>query len=120
MVEKDFIDITPKGVDPTATGQAGKEKTVFQDSEWAQIENNPSKLTKEGVDYTIELWKRSVNRHMVLKFITMKNRCKKFAPSGITEDGHIIFGRDKDGDPRWTSEHTGKSVKKEKIPKETK
>lgn len=120
MSEKtDYIDITPKGVEPEATGQAGKNTTIFQDTEWNQINNNPGRLTKEGVEEKIRIWKKCINRHVVLKYITMKNRCQKFAPSGVTEQGHIIFARDKAGNAHWTSENTKAPVPKE-VPKEPK
>ena len=111
MVEKkmDYIDITPKGVEDGATGQAGKNSTVFQTTEWKTINENPRNLTKEGIDYNIGLWKKSVNRHVQLKYITMRKRCNKIAPSGVTEKGHIIFARDNKGKPEWTSENTGLS-----------
>ena len=104
MVEKDYIDITPKGVDKDAKGQAGKESTVFQETEWEQINNNPKGLTKEGVEKSIELWKRSVNKHVVIKYKSMLHSCKNLQASGKNKEGATIFARDKKGNPTWVDQ----------------
>jgi len=99
------LDITPdKG------GHKGMQVTVFQDTEWNQINENPSNLTKEGIEEKIKIWKGCANRHVVLKYETMLNKCRVIAPSGKTEDGRLIFSRDKKGNPKWVS------VIKSKVP----
>jgi len=101
MIEKDYVDITPKGVDKEGKGQAGRTTTVFQESEWRSINENPGRLTAEGIDKKIELWTNSSNKHVELLYRTMKQQCKKVAPSGTTEDGRTIFSRKVDGTPHW-------------------
>lgn len=103
MAEKDYIDITPRGVDKEGKGAAGIKTTTFQETEWDHINENPNNLTKEGVKEKIEYWKKSSNRHVQMKYQTMLSRCKKFAPSGETENGHVIYSRDKKGEPVWVS-----------------
>jgi len=105
MVEKkDYVDITPKGVDSDSKGQKGKPFTVFQESEKEHIMENPDGLTKEGIDKKIELWKGSVNRHVELKYRAMLSNCKKIQPSGKDTEGNIILSRDKSGNPTWVEE----------------
>lgn len=101
MAEKDFIDITPKGV-TDGVGRAGLKNTFFQETEWKQILDNAENLTLEGIDEKIKLWKASSNRHVVLKYETMKARCKNIQKSGKTKDGKIILAVGSDGTPTWT------------------
>ena len=100
-MEKDYIDITPKGIED-GKGIAGLTNTVFQNNEWDQIINNPGRLTKEGVKEKIILWKQSNNSHLLIKYNTMLKRCKLLAPSGKTETGEIVLSRNLDGTPNWT------------------
>ena len=94
--EVDYIDISPeKG------GARGKKTTVFQETEWDQINDNPMHLTREGVLEKLRIWDSSSNKHVKLKYQTILNRCKTFSPSGKTSDGLIILGRHDDGSPRW-------------------
>ena len=99
MVEKDYIDITPRGVDGEGQGAKGLKTTTFQETEWNQILENPDRLTKEGVEKKIEVWKNSGNRHVQIKYATMINRCKNLAPSGKTTNGATIYSRDAEGNP---------------------
>jgi transcription initiation factor IIE alpha subunit len=115
MEEKDYIDITPRGVDK-GTGQSGRSTTVFQESEWKTILENPGRLTSEGIDKKLEIWKASSNKHIQILYSTMKARCKKVAPSGKTEDGRTIYSRKEDGTPHWC-EGRGQKVVKEKEEK---
>jgi|TARA_Y100000034_G_scaffold94384_1_gene114368 hypothetical protein len=96
----DFVDITPTMIDPSP-GIKGKG-TVFQETEWRQIHGNPENLTKEGLDERIRIWKRSNNRHVQIKYATMKAQCKELATSGKTKDGLVIYSRNKDGSAKWT------------------
>ena len=100
---EDMIDITPKGVFG-GVGQKGRGNTVFQEQEMWHIEENPRGLTKEGVEESIEIWKKSNNRHVMLKFITMGKRCKTLTPSGKTPLGEIILARDAQGNPTWVKD----------------
>ena len=101
MVDEDYIDITPKGVDKKGKGQSGRETTIFQESEWKTINENPGRLTAEGIDKKISMWGSSSNKHVEILYRTMKVRCEKVAPSGQTEDGRTIFSRKADGTPHW-------------------
>ena len=116
MVENE-IDITPRGVDDKGRGAAGITQTVFQETDIQQIMNNPGRLTKEGIDKKISLWKRSANRHTEIKYKTMKARCKEIAPSGITEDGRVILSRDAEGKPKWLDDAPIAPIKEKKIEK---
>jgi len=104
MVEKDYIDITPRGVDKEGKGAAGIKSTVFQETEWEQIKNNPDRLTKEGLQRKVSLWQRSSNKHVMMKYQTMLRSCKELAPSGVTTDGLAIFSRDEKGNPKWVDD----------------
>ena len=110
MTETDFIDLTPKGAG--GQGASGIKGTVFQDSEIRQIYENPNRLTKEGVEKKIELWKRSHNAHVQIKYETMLKRCEKLAPSGIDKDGYQIYSRDRKGNPKWVSDVPTKIITK--------
>jgi len=94
--KKDFIDISPE-----EGGSKGKKSTVFQETEWRVILDNPNRLTKEGAEKKLELWKRSNNKHVQIFYETMLARCKNFAPSGKTTDGGVILNREANGDPKW-------------------
>lgn len=72
---------------------------VFQQTEWRQINDNPDKLTKAGIDKKIELWRLSSNRHTVAKYQTMLKSCKNVAESGFVE-AEIADGTDTDGKPK--------------------
>lgn len=104
MVETDFVDLTPRAIDTSSTPK--QTKVVFQETEWQQINDNPSGLTKEGVEKKIELWKQSNNRHVVTKYQTMLARCVKLTESGKTKDGLVIYSRDVDGSAKWTSKES--------------
>lgn len=114
--EKDYIDVTP--IEAGGKGSAGRTETVFQETEWAQILDNPGNLTKEGIMKKIELWKRSANKHTELKYKTMLARCKNVAPSGEVENKRFIgnkevtekltiFSRKPDGSPNWVGKLGG-------------
>lgn len=105
---EDEIDITPSTIDPSGTGHAGLKKTVFQEREWFHILNNPGRLTKEGIQKKIELWKESNNKHVVLTYQTMLQQCPKdrVKPSGVDEEGRVIYAYDSKGKPRWVGEKT--------------
>ena len=120
MVEKDYIDITPKGVDKEGRGQSGRTTTVFQETEWITINENPGRLTAEGINKKLELWASSMNKHVELLYRTMKARCKKVAPSGVTEDGRVIFSRKADGTPHWCDGREQKVIKEKEVIKEKK
>ena len=107
--QKDFINISPE-----VGGVKGLRNTVFQETEWDQIRDNPKGLTKEGILKSIENWKKSSNKHVVLKYQAMLVQCKNIASSGLDEDGKIIFTRGKDGKPYWVDELSSKKIKKEK------
>lgn len=96
MVE-DYVDLTP----PMIGKKVDSKGVVFQDTEWQQINENPRGLTKEGVEKSIEIWKKSNNGHVVIKFQTMLAQCKKIEPSGKTKKGLIIYARSKDGAANW-------------------
>lgn len=96
----DFIDITPKGVD-NGKGKAGLQQTTFQETEMQQIVENPSNLTKEGIEEKINIWSRSSNSHVKIKYKTMLNKCRSISPSGKTKEGLIILSRDRAGEPTW-------------------
>jgi len=108
---EDFMDITPKGV-MDGKGSSGRTNTVFQESEWHQIKENPSRLTKEGVMKKIELWKESSNKHTVIKYETMLAQCSNFSESGKVKVNEFVDGkevevtktvlaRDEKGEPTW-------------------
>jgi len=60
MVDTDYVDITPSAIsNEAAPHMAGRKGVVFQETEWTQIRDNPGRLTKEGVEKKIELWKKS-------------------------------------------------------------
>jgi hypothetical protein len=102
---KDYIDITPPGVDPLGQrtgGSKGKTTTVFQEEEKKHILYNPSGLTREGVEEKIRQWKNSNNAHVRIKYQSMLKNCKLLTSSGLTTEGDIILGRAKDGSPTWT------------------
>lgn len=109
MVEQnDYIDISPeKG------GHKGLQFTVFQETEITQVNKNPNRLTLEGAEEKISLWKGSSNKHIFLKYQTMIARCKDFAPSGKTSDGKIILSRYPDGSPNWVKE--GSFIPREEL-----
>ena len=58
---KDFVDITPQGV-LDGIGRKGAQ-VIFQDKELKMLQENPGRLTKEGVQKKVELWKKSNNRN---------------------------------------------------------
>jgi len=95
----DFIDITPPAISPSKP-----KRYIFQETEWAQIRENYSGLTKEGVEEKVKLWKGSSNRHVLAKYQTMLAQCKKLVSSGKTKDGKIVLGKRKDGTVWWTRE----------------
>lgn len=126
MVEKDFIDITPRGID----GGKGymNANVVFQEHELKMIQENPSNLTKEGIAKKIELWKHSQNRQVQALYKTMAVKCKIVSESGVvvekTKDGEVkkqILSRKKDGSPNWLDEPVKiekPEVKKDDIKKD--
>ena len=101
-------------ISPEAGGSAGRKTTVFQETEWKQILENPNGLTREGVEKKIELWKLSSNAHVLLKYKTMLTNCKTLSPSGTTKEGYIIYARDRNGDPSWISEKPELAKEKKK------
>lgn len=111
---EDFVDITP----PMLGKKNGGQGVVFQDTEWYQINENPRGLTREGIEKSIELWKKSSNGHVVIKFKTMLANCKKIAESGKTKAGLIIYARSEDGAASWVENASIK--KKEQELEETK
>lgn len=114
MVEKDYVDITPRGVDKEGKGQAGRTEAVFQETGLKTINENPGRLTAEGIDKKIELWKNSQNRNLEILYKHMKKVCKKVAPSGTTTDGRTIFSRKADGTPHWCDGREEDVVKEKK------
>lgn len=91
---------------------------AFQDTEKMQILNNPGKLTREGVEKKIYLWKRSGNKHTEAKYKAMLQRCQNLTESGFvlenmtfknpatgdTETKEVklmIYSRNQDGTPKW-------------------
>ena len=98
---QDYVDITPSAIN---TEGMTKRRTVFQETEWAQINKNPAGLTREGVLKRIELWKQSNNRHVETKYKTMLMQCKQIRDSGQTNDGKTIFARRSDGSAYWIDE----------------
>lgn len=107
--EKDYVDITPADI-----GGKAKKGAVFQETELMQISENPSGLTREGIDEKIALWKKSSNSQVVIKYETMKARCKNIKPSGKTADGKIILAYATDGTPSWVKEDPNFVPKKTK------
>ncbi|MAH50300.1 hypothetical protein CMI37_31050 [Candidatus Pacearchaeota archaeon] len=107
----DFVDITPHVIDPTPGSNSKGQGTVFQEQEWRQIKENPNNLTKEGLDEKVRIWKRSQNKHVQIKYQTMKAQCQKLAESGKTKDGRTIFSRFPDGAARWLSPEIEKEKK---------
>ena len=57
MVETDYVDITPQSIDPMGPMNEKKQMFIFQETEWRQIRENPGRLTKEGIEKKIYLWK---------------------------------------------------------------
>ena len=102
----DFVDITP----PMIGQKTSSKGVVFQENEWAQINDNPRGLTKEGIEKSIELWNNSNNGHVVLKFKTMLARCKMIEPSGKTDKGLVIYARAKDGTASWVESEVMKKA----------
>jgi len=98
---EELIDITPGTINPGIS--KGKRLFIFQETEWAQIRDNPAGLTREGVEKKIELWKNSNNKQTVAKYQTMLAQCKALTSSGKTKDGKIILSRNKDGSANWVS-----------------
>jgi hypothetical protein len=97
------VDITPKEIG--GRGQKGRKTTVFQQSELNQIVNNPGRLTKEGIEKKIELWRHSNNAHQIIKYRTMLQRCKEVQKSGKDSEGNTIYSYDRAGNPHWTSKN---------------
>ena len=111
-MKQDFVDITPK--DAGGKGAAGNMQVVFQEDEKSNIENNPSNLTKEGIQKKIDLWSSSNNSQLKALYNVMSKQCKNIAASGITEDGRRIYSRDNAGNPRWLEEVNLNKVKEKK------
>jgi hypothetical protein len=97
---EDYVDITPKMIDPNPDKKG--QGTVFQETEWRQIRENPGRLTREGVEEKLRVWTRSQNHHVRIKYQTMLAQCEKFAPSGKTKDGRVVYSRSSKGVPNWT------------------
>lgn len=97
---KDFIDITRN---PDITVEEKFKGVAFQESEIAQIRENPGKLTKEGVEEKVNLWVKSNNKYTEYKYRAMLKHCKRFEKSGKTADGKTIFSRNADGTADWVS-----------------
>ena len=107
MVDTDYVDITPSAIsNEAAPHMAGRKGVVFQENEWALINNNPGRLTKEGVQKKVELWKLSANKHVRILYQTMLAQCKKLETSGKTKAGAVIYSRNKDGSARWVEEES--------------
>jgi len=96
---QDYIDITPQSAG--GPGSAGKKMAHFQEMEINQILFNPSRLTQEGVQEKIKIWKHSNNKHVQLKYSSMLDRCKEFAKSETLPDGRLVLSRDIDDKPNW-------------------
>ncbi len=64
------------------------------------IRNNPEGLTKEGIDYSVKLWKSSNNRYVLAKYNKMITECKNISTSGKTVDGRVVLAR-LDGKITW-------------------
>jgi hypothetical protein len=115
---EDFINITPRSIDPVQDGQG--RKTIFQETEWHHIKNNPANLTKEGMEKKISLWKNSYNTHAYIKYKTMLHQCKIVAESGENENGRIVYSRDADGTPKWVESELEFKKRKPKAQKSSK
>jgi len=104
MSEKDYL----------STGQEYK----FDQHQMDEIRKNRANLTREGIEKKIEMWKGK-NKICFLKYSVMLKgakvlnpstgtkeviKCEKYAESGKTHDGRIIFSRTDDGSPKWTDE----------------
>ena len=111
------VDITPAGVDG-GKGSRGRQTTVFQESEIKQIMDNPGRLTREGIEKKIALWKKSSNTHTVIKYKTMLLRCKNVQKSGKDSKGYTIFSYDAQGNPHWTSFEHGLAPERPVAPEE--
>ena len=112
MVRQDYVDITPR--DAGGKGAAGNTQVVFQEDEKSNIENNPSNLTKEGIQKKIDLWSSSSNAQLKTLYAVMAKQCKTIAASGTTQDGRIIYSRDNAGLPKWLEEIKFEKVKEKK------
>jgi|TARA_Y100000310_G_scaffold140352_2_gene139789 hypothetical protein len=100
MEKVDYVDITPKALEPTA-GKRHASSLILQEGQWQVIKENPGLLTDEGCQQKVALWKRSQNKHVLGMYQTMLARCKNFVESGKTKSGHIIYSRFPDGTERW-------------------
>ncbi|KKK67248.1 hypothetical protein LCGC14_2955970 [marine sediment metagenome] len=80
-----------------------KDKTVIPQWDLPYITDNPEGLTKEGVDFNYNSWKKlSRNKYVIKKYEMMLTHCKNLKTSGKTTDGLIILARDEAGKPSWT------------------
>jgi hypothetical protein len=95
--QTDYIDLTPKS---SGLAQSNARNVVFQETEEAQIRDNPGGLTKEGVIKKIELWSGGNNPQVLAKYQSMYHNCKNISKSGMKED-LIIYSRDEEGKPMW-------------------
>lgn len=89
MAEEDFIDIM--------------KVTQLPVEEVAYLKDNPEGLTKEGIEFSLEMWKKSKNKYQIKKFADMAKMCTNIVPSGKTPDGLVILAK-LDGKINWTKE----------------
>ena len=83
MTDKDYIDITPKGVELAGQGSKGAKRVVFQETELDIIENNPARLTKEGIQKKLDMYRfKSNNSVAEAMYARMLKTCKKIQKSG--------------------------------------
>ncbi len=69
------------------------KETKLSPEETTYVLENPEGLTREGVDYSLKMWKQSTNKYQKKKFEMMLVHCKKFTTSGKTPDGKTILSR---------------------------
>lgn len=82
MVENEYTDITPAGMEKApGKGAKGAKHIVFQETEKDIITNNPGRLTKEGIEKKIENYRRSNNSVALTMYKAMLNNCKSIRPS---------------------------------------
>lgn len=60
------------------------------------IKDNPEGLTKEGVEYCLNMWKQSSNKYVIQKYKLMLTHCKNLAQSGKLSDGRTVLAKRND------------------------
>lgn len=86
MADQDYVDITPQNMEQKpGPGAKGAKHVVFQETELDIIQNNPGRLTKEGIEQKIEQYKRSSNSVALAMYKAMLKNCKNMKKSGTVK-----------------------------------